>query len=224
MRAKKLREEMIENERDEHFNAIRPMISTKQEWRVKEKTSVPALTTSDDDMDLLDDDESPLIKDESPSPACMDVNMVFMLLIEFSGVEEEIAQLFLGPKETMFEKPEELSQHLNPLYIRDHIDQGLMSRMLVDDSAIVNLMSYSVFKKLGREYGEPVKTILTLNDMGGNPMEARGVISMELTIGSKSLTTTFFVIEVKGNYCVILGHDWIHANHCVPSTFHWFLI
>jgi hypothetical protein len=31
---------------------------------------------------------------------------------------------------------------------------------------------------------------------GGNPMEARGVISMELAVGSKSLATTFFVVEV----------------------------
>jgi hypothetical protein len=49
MRAQKLRDEAIEKERGEHFNAIRPMIPMKQELRVKEKTSVPALTTSDDD-------------------------------------------------------------------------------------------------------------------------------------------------------------------------------
>jgi hypothetical protein len=55
-------------------------------------------------------------------------------------------------------------------------------------------------------------------------MEARGVISMELTVGSKSLATAFFIIEVQGNYSVILGHDWIHANHCIPSTLHQFLI
>jgi hypothetical protein len=70
----------------------------------------------------------------------------------------------------------------------------------------------------------PVKTNLTLNGMGGNPMEAWGVISMELTIGSKSLATTFFVVEVQGNYSVILGRDWIHVNHCIPSTLHQFLI
>jgi hypothetical protein len=29
---------------------------------------------------------------------------------------------------------------------------------------------------------------------------------------------------VQGNYRVILGHDWIHANHCVPSTLQQFLI
>jgi hypothetical protein len=55
-------------------------------------------------------------------------------------------------------------------------------------------------------------------------MEARSVISMELTVGRKSLATTFFIIEVQGNYSVILGHDWIHANHCIPSILHQFLI
>jgi hypothetical protein len=78
---------------------------------------VHALTTSNDDMDLMDDDESPLIKNGSLPPASMDVNMVFALLAKFRGVEEEIAQLCLGPKEVVFEKPEELSHHLKPLYV-----------------------------------------------------------------------------------------------------------
>jgi hypothetical protein len=85
-------------------------------------------------------------------------------------------------------------------------------------------MPYSIFKNLGREDDELVKTNLTLNGMGGNPMEARGVISMELTVGSKSLTTAFFIVEMQGNYSVILGRDWIHANCCIPSTLHQFVI
>jgi hypothetical protein len=85
------------------------MIPTKQEWRVKEKTDVPAPTTSDDDMDLLDDDESLLIKDGSLPPTDMDINMVFTLLTEFKGVEEEVAQMCLDPKEAVFEKPEQSS-------------------------------------------------------------------------------------------------------------------
>jgi hypothetical protein len=47
---------------------------------------------------------------------------------------------------------------------------------------------------------------------------------MELTVGSKSLTIVFFIIDVQSNYSVILGHNWIHANSCVPSTLHQFLI
>jgi hypothetical protein len=41
--------------------------------------------------------------------------------------------------------------------------------MLVDGGAAVNLMSYSMFKKLGREGDELVITNLTLNDRGGGP-------------------------------------------------------
>jgi hypothetical protein len=130
----------------------------------------------------------------------------------------------LSPKAAVFNKPKESSQHLKLLYIRGHIDRKPISMMLVDGGTTVNLMPYSVFKKLGREDDELVKINLTLNGVGGNPMEAWGVISMELTVGSKSLATTFFILEVQGNYSVILGHDWIHVNRCIPSTLHQFLI
>jgi hypothetical protein len=109
MRAQQMREEVSEKERDEYFNIIRLVIPMKQEWRVKEKVETPAPRTSDDDMDLLDDDEAPLIKDGSPPLTDMDINLVFMLPTEFGGVEEDVAQMCLGPKEVVFEKPEESS-------------------------------------------------------------------------------------------------------------------
>jgi hypothetical protein len=217
-------EEAAEKERDEHFNTIRSVIPTKQEWWEKEKAIIPAPMASNDDMDVLDDDESLLIKGGSPPPIDMDINMVFTLPTEFKGVEEEVTQMCLALKEVMFEKPKESSHHLKWLCVWGHIDEKPISRMLVDGGAVINLMPYSVFKKLGREDDELVKTNLMLNDVGGNPMEALGVVSMELTIGSKSLATTFFVIEVQCNYSVILGRDWIHVNHCVPSTLHQFLM
>jgi hypothetical protein len=85
------------------------MIPTKEEWRVKEKANTPTPTTFDDDMDLLDDDEAPLIKDGSPPLTSMDNNMVFTLPAEFRGATEEVAQMCLSPKETVLEKPEESS-------------------------------------------------------------------------------------------------------------------
>jgi hypothetical protein len=170
MRAQKMREEAAKKVRDEYFNTIRPVIPMKQEWRVKEKVDAPAPMTSNDDMDLLDDDEAPLIKDRSLPPISMDINMVFMLRAEFRGIEDEVAQMCLSPKEVMFEKPEESSQHLKPLYIRGHIDGKPISRMLVDGGAAVNLISYIVFKKLRGEDDELVNTNLMPNGVGGNPM------------------------------------------------------
>jgi hypothetical protein len=174
---------------------------------VEEKVNTPTPMASDDDMDLLDDDEAPLIKDGSPSPTGMDINMVFTLSAKFRGIEEDVAQICLGPKEVVFEKPEESSQHMKPVYVRRQIDGRPIARLLVDGSTAVNLMSYSIFSKLGREDNEVMKTNITFNSMEGNSMEARGVISMELTVRSKSLATAFFIIKVQGNYSVILGRD-----------------
>jgi hypothetical protein len=43
--------------------------------------------TSDDDMDLLHDNESPLIKDGSPPLTDMDINMVFTLSGKVKGAD-----------------------------------------------------------------------------------------------------------------------------------------
>jgi hypothetical protein len=105
MRTQKIRKEPAENERDEHFNDIWPVIPTKQEWRVKENASIAAPTTFNDDMDLLDDDKAPLIKDGSPPPTSMKINMVFMLPAKFRGAKEEVAQMCLSPRRPCLRSP-----------------------------------------------------------------------------------------------------------------------
>jgi hypothetical protein len=47
---------------------------------------------------------------------------------------------------------------------------------------------------------------------------------MELTVGSKTVETAFFVVDIRGRYDILLGRDWIHANCCIPSTLHQCLI
>jgi hypothetical protein len=167
MRAHKMREEATKKEIDEYFNIIWLVILMKQEWRVKEKVDTHAPMTSDDDMDLLDDDKAPLIKDGFPPLTGMDINMVFTLSAEFTGIEEEVGQMCLDPMKAVFKKPEESSQHLKPLYSRGHIDRKPVSRMLIDGGTTINLMPYTIFKKLGREDDELMKTNLTLNGVGG---------------------------------------------------------
>jgi hypothetical protein len=137
--------------------------------------------------------------------------------------EEDVMHLTFGPKEAILQKPNVTENHLKALYMKGHINGKPISRMLVDGGAIVNLMSYSLFKKLGGSDDELIKTNMTVSGVGGGePMGAKGVISMELTAGRNSLATAFFVVETQGNF--ILGRDWIHANQCVPSTLHQFLI
>jgi hypothetical protein len=97
--------------------------------------------------------------------------------------------------------------------------------MLVDGGTIINLMLYSFFKEIGKSNEELIKTDMRINGVsGGDRIGAKGVVSMELTMGSKTLASMFFVAEEQGNYSVILGQDWIHANGCIPSTLHKFFI
>jgi hypothetical protein len=97
--------------------------------------------------------------------------------------------------------------------------------MLIDRGAMINLFPYSLFKKMGKSDEKLIKTNITVNGVGASKsIEPKGVASVELTAVSKTMATTFFVIEVQGNYSVILGWDWIHANRCVPSTLHQFFI
>jgi hypothetical protein len=87
-------------------------------------------------------------------------------------------------------------------------------------TANINILPLSLFKNLGHVEGVLKYTKLSLRSFAGDPMEAKGIICKELTVGSKTVPTTFFMLYVMGCYNVLLGRDWIHANECVSSTLH----
>ena len=99
-----------------------------------------------------------------------------------------------------------------------HIDGITIAKMLVDRGTVINLMPYSLYRNIGKQDDELVKTNMTLSSVGTDSLiKAKGVTSVELTIGTKTLAAAFFVANVEGNFSLILGSDWIHANQCVPS-------
>jgi hypothetical protein len=81
-------------------------------------------------------------------------------------------------------------------------------------------MPFTTFRKLGMGPEDLTPTSIILNDFAGNPSDTKGCVHVDLMIGSKTLLTTFFVIEGKGAYSLLLGQDWIHANCYIPSTMH----
>ena len=124
---------------------------------------------------------------------------------------EEIVAKLMVVQQAIFDKPVK-HQHLKALYMKGLIDGKLMNKMLVDEGAFVNLMPYTTFNKLGKGPGDLMETDMMLKDFGGNTSKTRGAINVKLTIGSKTLLATFFVIDEKGSYSLLLGRDWIHAN------------
>jgi hypothetical protein len=96
--------------------------------------------------------------------------------------------------------------------------------MLVDTGAVVNIVPYSVLHRLGQSTGDLIKTNVTLSDFNGQTSEAQGVLSVDLTVGNKTVPTSFFIVNSKSTYNILLGRDWIHTNCCIPSTMHQCLI
>jgi hypothetical protein len=77
--------------------------------------------------------------------------------------------------------------------------------MLVDGGTSINILSLSLFKKLGHIEGDLKCTNLSLSGFAGDPTEAKGIICKELTVGCKTVPMAFFVVDVKGFYNVLLG-------------------
>ena len=136
-----------------------------------------------------------------------------------------MAKLNLEHVPATFEKPEdEKRKHLKALFLKGFVDGKPVTKMLVAGGAAVNIMPYAMLRKLGKGSEDLTKTDMMLKDFEGVVSPAVGALCVDLTIGSKTLPTTFFFINGKGSYSLLLGRDWIHANCCIPSTMHQCLI
>ena len=131
----------------------------------------------------------------------------------------------MEPIPATFEKLEdEKRKHLKALFLKGFVDGKPVTKMLVDGGAVVNIIPYAKLRKLGKGSEDLTKTDMMLKDFEGVVSPAVGALCVDLTIGSKTLPTTFFVINGKGSYNLWLGRDWIHVNCCIPSTMHQCLI
>ena len=109
-----------------------------------------------------------LLPSEFKAPADQEVYLDF----DESEYEEMAAQLTLI-QQVIFYKPVK-HRYLKALYVKGFVDGKLMSKMLVDGGASVNLMSYTTFHKLGKGPEDLIETDMMLKDFGGNASKTRG--------------------------------------------------
>nr|CAD1834648.1 unnamed protein product [Ananas comosus var. bracteatus] len=205
------------------------MSSKERNARMESDSSVETAKESEEKKQRVQEKSA----DESPA----NMNMVYTLPQSFKAeyteyeemVNEEVgltvAQLQLEDTKpadsVVFQKPSAMqTRFVRPLFIRALIEGRPVGRVMVDSGAMVNVMPTSFFRKLGKDEDElkPTNTIMT--DFTGSGQQAREVLTTEITVGSKTLRTGFFVVDAESHYNLLLGRDWIHANECVPSTLH----
>jgi hypothetical protein len=108
--------------------------------------------------------------------------------------------------------------------LKGYINGHPVNMILINTGAVVNIMPYLVLCRLGRSDEDLIKTSVTLSNFNGQASEAQGVLNVDLTVESKTVLTSFFIVSSKNTHTVLLRRDWIHANCCIPSTMHQCLI
>jgi hypothetical protein len=185
-------------------------IKKRQVWRPKDKPDESGRSAHTCMVCFL--------SNEFMAPANQIVQEEVLLDMDEAEQFRLMAQLMLA-KQATFDKPVK-NRHMRPLYLRGYVNGKPLTKMFVDGGAAVNVMPYTTFRKLGMGLGDLTPMSIVLYDFAGNPSDTKGCVHVDLMIGSKTLLTTFFVIEGKGAYSLLLGRDWIHANCCIPSTMH----
>ena len=144
--------------------------------------------------------------------------------VSHGGVTIESSEEY-RPQKVILEKPSmEMTRHIKPLYVRAHLNGRPVSKVLIDNGSIVNLMPLRMLRALVRSINDLIEIEAVVSAFTGEVSKTLGILPIDITIGSKTTLSTSFVIDSTANYNILLGRDWIHANWCVSSSLYQFLL
>lgn len=103
-------------------------------------------------------------------------------------------------QQAIFEKPYVwMMYRLKPLFIRAKVDNMVVIKVFVDREAVVNLMSHSLFKKIGNSDTDLQPHNMVLSNYEGKNNHILGVIQVKLSVSTTTRTTFFMVIASNAN-------------------------
>ena len=81
-----------------------------------------------------------------------------------------------------------------------------------------------MLRKLLETKTDLIVTDVSVSGFTGGATKTKGVIPIEVKVGSKVATVAFFVVNTDSAYNALLGRDWIHSNWVVSSSLHQVLV
>ena len=101
----------------------------------------------------------------------------------------------------------ETTRYIRLLYVRAHFNGKLVSKVLVDNGSATNVMPLRMLRALGRSIGDLIETKGLVLAFTGEIYKTLGVLLIDITIGSKTSLSAFFVINSTANYNALLRRD-----------------
>ena len=112
------------------------------------------------------------------------------------------------PQKVILEKPFlEMTRHIKPLYVRAHLNGRPVSKVLIDNGSAVNVMPLRVLRALGRSINDLIETKVVVSAITREVSKTLGILPIDITFGSKTTLSAFFVIDSIANYNILLRRD-----------------
>ena len=106
----------------------------------------------------------------------------------------------------------EMRKHIKPLYVRSHLNGRPVSKELIDNGSMVNVMPLRMLRDLGRSISDLIETEVAMSAFTGEVSKTLRILPITITIGSKTKLFAYFMIDSTANYNILLGRNWINAN------------
>lgn len=91
-------------------------------------------------------------------------------------------------------------------------------RVFVNCGATVNILPYSLMKKLNKTKEDLIRNDVVMSSFVGDKSKTIGVLSLKLTMADQTEVSAFYVVESNVEYNILLGRDWIHKSGYIPSS------
>lgn len=100
----------------------------------------------------------------------------------------------------MMEKPTiHMTQYLKPPYTRAHLEGVPVSRILVDNGFVMNVLLMKSLWKVGKTKYDLILINMTLVSLNRDELQMVKVLPIEITIGTKSALAAFFSLPQQLN-------------------------
>ena len=101
----------------------------------------------------------------------------------------------------------ETTRYIRLLYVRAHFNGKLVSKVLVDNGSATNVMPLRMLRALRRSIGDLIETKGLVLAFTREISKTLGVLPIDITMGSKTSLSAFFVINSTANYNALLRRD-----------------
>ncbi|RYR31964.1 hypothetical protein Ahy_B01g056938 [Arachis hypogaea] len=133
-------------------------------------------------------------------------------LSEDYDVEDEEVFAFVREDEELgcFKKPTKKQKlHLRPLHITACMSGICIDKVLVNGGATISLLPENMLIKVGKYFDDLIPTNVSVTDYSGVSTPSKGLVTLQVQVGSSSWTTVFMVVPLKACYNALLGQEWI---------------